>query len=256
MFDPATYLVYHRHITHAVAAIPIMAAFAVLLVNAWGRRAGRADLWRQWALALAAVGSHVALDMMNSYGVRLWLPFSAEWSSWDLFFIIDPLIWAMLAAAVLLPLRWPLRTIAAWVGLTLLVVYGLASLWIRNRTEQRVANMEIEGQTPVEFRLFPAPWSAWDWGAYVRTASGQYSLNPASGQYAELAAADDNVLDELRTTSLGRAYLQFAQFPVVIAESGGVTLGDIRFVRDGRLGFVCRFDVDEAGQISNGRFEF
>lgn len=194
--------------------------------------------------------------MMNSYGVRLWLPFSAEWSSWDLFFIIDPLIWVMLATAVLIPLLWPVGMAAARVGLAALVAYGLASLWIRNGVEARVARMEIAGEAPVELRLFPAPWTVWDWGAYVRTDSSQYALNPASGQFTELASADANVLDELRTTSLGRAYLQFAQLPVVIAESGGVTLGDIRFVRDGRLGFTCRFDIDKAGRASNGRFEF
>lgn len=256
MFDPATYLVYHRHITHAVVAIPFMAALAVLLVNFRGARVGRPALWKQWALALAAAGSHVVLDMMNSYGVRLWLPFSAEWSSWDLFFIIDPLIWAMLAAAVLIPLRWNVRRAAACAGLTALAAYGLASLWIRQGVETRVAGMEIAGQKPVELRLFPAPWTAWDWGAYVRTEAGQYSLNPASGQFTELAPPGTDVLNELRTTSLGRAYLQFAQFPVVIAESGGVTLGDIRFVRDGRLGFSCRFDIDAAGRIGNARFEF
>ena len=64
------------------------------------------------------------------------------------------------------------------------------------------------------------------------------------------------MLDELRKTSLGRAYLQFAQFPVVMAETGGIVLGDIRFVRDGRLGFACRFDIDESGRISNACFEF
>ncbi len=256
MFDPATYLVYHRHITHAVAVIPFMAALAVWLVNRWGEKVLATDRWRQWALALTAVGSHVALDMMNSYGVRLWLPFSAEWSSWDLFFIIDPLIWAMLAAAALVAMRWPVRVTAARVGLAALVAYGLASLWIRNGVEARVAHMEIAGEAPVELRLFPAPWTAGDWGAYVRTEAGQYSVNPASNRYAELDSADANVLDELRTTSLGRAYLQFAQFPVVITESGGVTLGDIRFVRGGRLGFACRFDLDAAGRITNGRFEF
>lgn len=256
MFDPATYLVYHRHITHAIVAIPFMAALAVLLVNLRGARAERSVLWRQWVLALAAVGSHVSLDMMNSYGVRLWLPFSAEWSSWDLFFIIDPLIWAMLASAVLLPLRWPVRASSARVGLAALIAYGLASLWVRVGVESRVARMEIAGHSPVEMRLFPAPWSIWDWGAYVRTTSGQYSLNPASSRYAALQAPEANVLDELRSTSLGRAYLQFAQYPVVITDSAGVTLGDIRFVRDGRLGFACRFDVDAAGQLSNARFEF
>ncbi len=116
--------------------------------------------------------------------------------------------------------------------------------------------MEVAGQRPIELRLFPAPWTSWDWGAYVRTEVGQYSVDPATGQFRELAPPDERVLDALRTTSLGRAYLQFAQFPVVMTDDGGVILGDIRFVRDGRVGFACRFDVDAVGRISNGRFEF
>jgi inner membrane protein len=255
-FDPATYLAYHRHITHAVVAIPFLAALTVWLANRWGEKILKPDLWRQAALALAAVGSHVALDMMNSYGVRLWLPFSAEWSSWDLFFIVDPLIWAMLAAAVLVALRWPVRMAAARMGLCALAAYGLASLWIRNGVQARVAGMEIEGKPPIEWQVFPAPWTVWDWSAYVRTESGQYSVDPASRQVTELAPPDARLLDELLTTSLGRAYLQFARFPVVAATAGTITLGDIRFMRDGQLGFACRFELDEAGRIAYGGFEF
>ena len=256
LFDPAAYLVYHRHITHSVVAIPFMAALAVCGVNAWGRRASGMERWREWALALASVGSHVGLDMMNSYGMRLWLPFSAEWSSWDLFFIIDPLIWALLGASVLVARRWPVRRAAARLGLAALVAYGFTSLWIRNGIEARVARMEIAGEAPTELRLFPAPWTILDWGAYVRTDSGQFYLDPASGGFTRLAPPGAQVLDELRATRLGSAYLQFAQLPIVMAESGGITLGDIRFVRNGRVGFACRFDVDSDGNLSNGQFEF
>jgi len=162
----------------------------------------------------------------------------------------------LLAAAVLIPLRWPVRMATARAGLLALVTYGLASLWIRTGVEAQVARMVIAGHTPVESRLFPAPWTALDWPAYVPTESGQYSLNPADNQLTELAPAARSVLEELRTTTLGRAYLQFARFPVVMAAPGEITVGDIRFVRDGRLGFAYRFEVDDAGAITNGRFEF
>lgn len=255
MVDPAAYLTYHRHITHSLVAVPFMAAFAVLLVNLRAVRPKRSVLWRQWALALAAVGSHVALDMMNSYGMRLWLPFSSEWSSWDLFFIIDPLIWLLLAAALLVSRLLPVRQAAARLGLAALVAYGLASLWIRNSVEARFAGTNLAGEAPIELRVLPAPWRPWDWSAYVRTDSGRFLLDSASGM-TQFASADAHMLDALRATSLGKAYLDFAQLPIVVTEADGVTLGDIRFIRNGRVNFACRFDVDAAGNLSNGRFEF
>lgn len=258
MYDAAAYLVYHRHITHALVAIPVMAALAVCLVNVWGRRASRAELWRQLALASAAVGSHVGLDMMNSYGMRLWLPFSAEWSSWDLFFIIDPLIWVILATAVLLPRRIGGQRITAVAGLAAIVCYGGVKLWIKTATEAEIVGALLE---PVRWRLFPAPWSPWDWLAYGRNASGEYFIKVPDVSYgvSPIPKTDPAVLSRLQADRLGGAYLQFARFPVVVEGSGEIALGDIRFLRQGpqgRIPFSCRFDVDQTGKIANGRFAF
>ncbi len=114
---PMAYLTAHRHLTHAVAAIPVMAACAVALVwwgdSIWRRRrpdrAGQSlDLRRAWLAALLPAASHPLMDWMNSYAVRPWLPFSGEWTSANLLFVIDPWIWGLLGLAVFLPLvlRW------------------------------------------------------------------------------------------------------------------------------------------------------
>lgn len=262
MYDPAAYLVYHRHITHAVVAIPFMAALAVCFVNVWGRRASGAELGRQWALASVAVASHVALDLTNSYGMRLWLPFSAEWSSWDLFFIIDPLIWAMLAAAVFWPRGWTVnRRTAAVVALLAIVCYGALKLWLRTAAEKDMARALGHRGESIDWRLFPAPFTPLDWLAYGTNEAGRFFFKLPDLSYVVKAIPPNDavVLAQLRQNSLGAAYLQFARFPVVMVRQGEVTLGDVRFMREGpegRIAFSCRFDIDEEGRVTNGRFEF
>ena len=64
-------------------------------------------LFRSWILALSYIGvySHVLLDLLNNYGVRLLAPVDWRWFYGDAVFIIDPLLWLMLGAGVWLARR-------------------------------------------------------------------------------------------------------------------------------------------------------
>src|ERR1700683_1706082 len=75
------YLHYHRHLTHSLAAMPVMAMLPVLLVRGVSRKPVH---WLgAFFAALIAVGSHLLLDWTNSYGIRLLLPFSGQWLRLD-----------------------------------------------------------------------------------------------------------------------------------------------------------------------------
>jgi len=92
------YLHYHRHLTHALAAMPLMALLPVVLVRAVVRKAVR--WWGAFAAALIAVAIHLLLDLTNVYGIRLLLPFSAQWLHLDLTGVIDLWIWGVSLLAV------------------------------------------------------------------------------------------------------------------------------------------------------------
>jgi inner membrane protein len=103
-----TALAVRRGLTHgplAVLLLPFIVAGAVLLYDrAWRRRRSpTAEAARPPAvLGLAAIGvlTHPLLDWMNTYGIRLLMPFSERWFYGDALFIIDPWIWLLLAAPV------------------------------------------------------------------------------------------------------------------------------------------------------------
>src|SRR5579871_6554938 len=63
------YLHYHRHLTHSLVAMPVMALAVVLLVRMVSRKPVR--WWGAMAAALIGVASHLLLDLTNMYGIRL-----------------------------------------------------------------------------------------------------------------------------------------------------------------------------------------
>ena len=99
---------FRRGWTHGVlaqAALPLLLAGAVAL---WGRWRGKGDLVRVGQLVLLSyvgVLSHVFLDWLNTYGVRLLMPFSNQWFYGDTLFVVDPWMYLALGAGVWLSRR-------------------------------------------------------------------------------------------------------------------------------------------------------
>src|SRR5260370_42123209 len=102
--DKLLIVTWHRSITHSLLLLPVWA-----LVLAWITRAFAN--WRKWeapsfaALAgIYAVGilSHILLDLVTSFGTMIWSPL--EWSrpAWDLIFIVDFTLTAILLVPQLL----------------------------------------------------------------------------------------------------------------------------------------------------------
>lgn len=66
-------------------------------------------------ISCVAVWSHPLLDLLNTYGVRLLMPFSEQWFYGDILFIVDPWIWLLMGAAVVLARSDTIPGIAGWV---------------------------------------------------------------------------------------------------------------------------------------------
>jgi inner membrane protein len=106
--DAALY--WRRGITHgvvAMAVLPLVLTGVMLAWDRWVRRrrepaANPARAWPLVGLALLSTLTHPALDWLNSYGVRLLMPFDAGWHYGDALFILDPWLWLLAGASVVL----------------------------------------------------------------------------------------------------------------------------------------------------------
>ena len=122
--DPMTLLKWHRSWTHSVVLLPVFA----LGLAALTRYVARKRSWPSPSFAVllliyaVGIGSHIFLDFVTSFGTMLWTPLSRTRESWDLIFIIDFTLTAIVLlpqfAAALYRARegFPRRTLQMWLG--------------------------------------------------------------------------------------------------------------------------------------------
>ncbi|MBI1358239.1 MAG: hypothetical protein GC160_28220 [Acidobacteria bacterium] len=271
---PAAYLVAHRHLTHAVVAIPVMAALSVLLVRLFARLWARyrrtpyqaPPFGAAWLWALVPAASHPLLDWTNSYAIRPWLPFDASWSSGNLLFVIEPWLWAALALAAAAPLlsgRRALRTASA-AGLLAVTGYALWQAQVRNAALAALAREPAD-----RIAAFPAPFEPTVRVVYVEEGASQW-VGPF--QPSTEAAVDRRSLQRFDrppqqraveaawAAPLGRSYRQFSIYPLEWVEpterGWRVILSDARFVRGDQAGFACVFELTHELQVLSSEFSF
>lgn len=121
-------LAWRRGITHGIPALLLWPFMVAALMLAWDRYVRRRrDPTAPPArfaplLGLAALGAvtHPALDWLNTYGMRWWLPFDGSWSYGDSVFIVDPWLWLALGGTVFLARSATRKAVAAWTVLAVL----------------------------------------------------------------------------------------------------------------------------------------
>jgi inner membrane protein len=112
----------HTHGVLAMVVLPLLLTAVMLGWDRWVRRRRHPDgapANPRALLLLAALScwSHPALDWLNTYGVRLLMPFDATWFYGDSLFIVDPWLWLLAATPVVLARSRGRLSLAAWVVL-------------------------------------------------------------------------------------------------------------------------------------------
>ena len=276
------YLQYHRHLTHSLVAMPVMAILPVLLVR---------GVWRQpihWAgaffAALIAVASHLLLDLTNVYGIRLLLPFSSDWLRLDLNSIIDLWIWAAFLLGVVSP--WLSRMVSSEISsskahaphhgrtsaicaLVFVLLYDGGRVALHARAVAALESHLYQGEVPARAVAVPG-LIPWRWRGVVET-SGAYhvsdldlsgSFNPESAELF-LKPAPDPALEVARQTLTFQRFLTFDQFPLwrvtpAPQPEGGkrVELFDMRFGTPAQPGFMTSALLSARGVVVETAFQF
>ena len=239
---------HHRGFTHSFAGIVIMAAATVGAVYLYwrlrGRRTNNPNLPARWGLlffyACLAGLSHILLDFTNNYGVRPFWPFSEKWYSWDIVFIVEPVMLAFLILGLLAPAVFALidKEIGARahgprgrVAATLALA-GVAVMWGVRDYEHRRAVSALEARTyegvdPVRVSAYPTMVDPFHWYGVVETQAffalaPVDSLEPEVDPQGELEIRykpeETPVTLAAKQSYMGRVYLDWAQYPITETE--------------------------------------
>jgi inner membrane protein len=245
------YLHYHRHLTHSLVAMPVMAILPVLLVAlvrpwfgkrfprrfGWAESGGRPVHWvGAFCAAMIAVASHLLLDLTNAYGVRLLLPFSGRWMQLDLTSVVDAWIWAIFALCLIGPLinRLVGHEITsgsarvqnygrgfAWFALCFLMLYCGARYVLHARAVATIDSRMYQDALAVRVAAIPNGVNPLRWGGLIETADFWVWANvdlldefdPTRAGILSKAAPQP-AIDAARATPEFQEFLRFAQFPL------------------------------------------
>ncbi len=272
----ATYLKLHRGITHSILGVTVLAVLLAGTIYYFGRKAApkrsAPPLDGRWLLGICwiATSSNLLLDFTNAYGVRPFLPFSGRWYAWDIMFILDPLLLALLGLGLGLSLL--LRLVSEEVGARKPAfrggaIFALSALvllvGIRAFAHRRVLGMleahTYAGENPQRVGAFPAPSNPFVWTGVVETEAVFHVL-PANALNDDVDAERTRVfrkaesspaMEAAMKTRTAAIFLDFARFPwgqVLETEDGfRVTFQDLRYVslESDRRRFSVEVDLDK-----------
>ncbi len=199
---------YHRVALHG--ALPAFAlAIPVVALSLLTPAAG-AGVVRLALAAVAAVATHLLLDVVTSFGTALGFPFSPARLTTRSHFIVDPIVLALLAAGL-----FGGRHVAALLAVGAYMLTAVAvRAWLTARARRELSALGHAGVEPV---LEPRLLAPWRWLVIVDLGS-QYLVGSATPLgFARWQRVDSGRDDEAATVArrdpLLRAFLAACDFP-------------------------------------------
>jgi inner membrane protein len=291
---PAFGLAHHRGFTHSFLGLVLVSAsvvgFMYLVWRLRGRKTKDPNLPPRWGLlflfAYIAGLSHILLDFTNNYGVRPFWPFSERWYSWDIVFVVEPVMLILLVGGLVLPSlfalineeigahsKGPRGRLAA-----ILALSGVVVLWgVRDYEHRRAVNaMEARlyhRADPIRASAYPYMWNPFRWYGVVETQnffatmlvdSSIPDVDPDDHMRIYYKPEETPVTLAAKKSYLGRVYLDWAKYPFVETEQLQppqkgyiVRFQDLRYAYPGRLsrnplgaGVVLDQNLKVVGEIS------
>ena len=167
LIDTLTYLNWHQGPTHSLVMLPV---WAFLLSYLFSRFSRKQYSWKvfYWPVCMG-IAIHIAGDLITSYGLMLFAPFSTQRISLPLAFVIDPWFSLIIIAGLFLSLRFPRQKVLAVGALFGLLCYVsfLGNLHER-ATNIGVAFADSQAMKKVEVTVLPQPLSAFNWKVIIQ----------------------------------------------------------------------------------------
>ncbi len=256
---PDAFVFSHRGLSHSLLVLLLLPPLLALGLRRWlGLGLGTA-----WGLMAACVGSHLALDVLTSWGTQLLAPFSPIRFALDWVFIVDPAMLSLLAFGVVYGrtsgrrhrdrrrgAQWGFGLLGAYLVLAA-SAHGAATRLIRREVMKATPAAPAGGTFPgssyrpaplqagpsFQVEAVPAPLAPLLWNGLAVTKGGaayHFSVDLLRGEAALNGALalglDDPLAQAFFQTEAGRGYLRWARFPrVQRASPDRILLEDLRY---------------------------
>ena len=255
---------FRRGWTHGVlaqAALPIALTGIIVLSDRVFRRHAVTRVNAAQILLLSYIGAllHVFFDFLNSYGIRLLMPFSERWFYGDALYIVDPLLYVVLGAGWWLARRRekkgkPRPFTPARIALAVTAFYAVSMLGSNLVARRVVQDGLTRAGRPAGTRFMVTPVFANPFRREVfidvgdRYERGFLWFEPLPhfrpAGYGVTKGLDAPEVQQLLQQPRARAFLGWSRFPFVQVNptqpQAGVWLNDYRYASAGPYGWAAQ----------------
>jgi inner membrane protein len=255
---------FRRGWTHGVlaqAALPVVLTGAMLAYDRYivqKRAAAPPPAVARELLLLSYIGVllHVVMDLMNSYGVRLLMPWSGRWFYGDALFIVDPWLYLVLGTGWWMARRReatgaPRPSAPARIGLAIAGVYVVAMLASNAMAREVVRGGLDRAGRPAGTRFMVTPVAVNPFSREVvidvgdRYEKGNLWFEPwphfRPAGFGLPTGLDEPDAQAALQTPLARDFLRWSRFPFVQVDRGTapptIWINDYRYANAGAYGW-------------------
>jgi inner membrane protein len=178
----------------------------------------------------------VLLDYITSYGVRPFAPFNWRWYSWDIVFIIEPVMLVALGLGLVMPYLFGLiseeigerrsktprgRGWAIFALIVMVALWGVRDFQHR-RAQAALNSLTYNGKEPLRSSAFPYMVNPFVWYGVVETEdefhqmlvdSRKGQVDPDERAQIRHKPEETDVSLAAKRSQIGRVYLDWAQYP-------------------------------------------
>jgi inner membrane protein len=259
----ATYLKYHRGITHTIIGIPVLALVLAVVMYVFS-----GSFWKTYLLALIAMATHPVLDFANTYGLRPFLPWDGGWYYGDLLPIIDPYLDAILLIGILAgEVFRDKKGLMTWLSIGLTLGYLGARFELRNMAASQLETLAAKTPGTEKWGVSPDILNPLVWEGIIQAPKQmlRVSIDPLDELMSETSRMERvdsrQIPKQALESESAMALLPFARFPVMRLQGTNfgyrVLIFDFRFydeTTDSALG--TEIILDRSYQVTKETLSF
>ncbi len=203
------YLKHHRGITHSV---PVLVGLAAIITGGLALFYNDFPTFQVFLWTFIGCLSHTIFDILNSYGAKLFMPFTKRKSTIGILMLYDPVVTLL---ALLLIFN---KNSSPWFYLTILSIFVmyLFSRWlIKQRVVQFVEKHYSHGYKIINIEILPALMAFYKWDFIINTNShnivGQMNMiNKRITERKKFKKPDQETIELFEDTNIGRYFKEFS----------------------------------------------
>lgn len=246
------YLKYHRTFTHSLVIAPIISVMLAYFIKYWDREG---SFWLYAVLILIGILSHIGLDIVVPYGIKLFYP-SGKWYYRDWICVIDVIILILL----LMPLfgKYLFNKYLFQYAIFLILCFILFRGYIHHKITAYLKRMYPKTKG---LGVVPTPVNPFKWWIIIDNQNEYrcFYFNSFNKKQTKAKYFPKNLDDSLINSSLlAKDFLSWARFPYMHITSQSdkelAYLADLRFYNPYHHILSVCFSLDKYGKIEKEKF--